>query len=336
MQVRVFAFEDIDEGLPLLPLAARRALDHAGRRLSLAAWRTLDLPARVKLVQLGGAQQVPVEQVCDVIASAVPPASACPVRDGSELSERPTAVKALGVSAAQWRRLGPLERFVVAHLAKRQRAALLRRALGEMGQGDGTVGHDGGGDVGGAPGDGQRGPLDGPNGEVAQARGRRLTHLSASGDAHMVDVADKPITKRQAVAAARVVMRPATARLVEELSGPKGDVLAVARVAGIMAAKRTPELIPLCHHIALTRVTVSFRVEQAAGVIQVSARAEARDRTGVEMEAMVAASVAALTIYDMLKAVEKGIVVEQVVLLSKDGGRSGHYQHHDPCEEDSA
>ena len=146
----------------------------------------------------------------------------------------------------------------------------------------------------------------------------------------MVGVGDKPITRRVAVAGARVAMLPATAALVEQAAGPKGDVLQVARIAGISAAKRTPELIPLCHGIALTRVAVSFRVEQAQGLIHVRAEAEARDRTGVEMEAMVAASVVALTIYDMLKAVEKGIVVEEVVLLSKDGGRSGNYRRPQP------
>ena len=121
-------------------------------------------------------------------------------------------------------------------------------------------------------------------------------------------------------------MRPATAERVVAASGPKGDVLAAARIAGIMAAKRTPELIPLCHGIALAQVTVHFDVDVEAGRVTVEAGATAADRTGVEMEAMVAASIAALTIYDMLKAVERGIVIEEVVLLGKAGGRSGHYR----------
>lgn len=324
--LRVYPFEDIDERLPLLPLAARRALDNAGRRLSLAAWRELPLSARVTLVEQGGLRHVQLDPVLGAIASAQPPAEPCPQRRDGELDRCPAAASDMGVDVGLWQLLDPLERFVLAHLAKRQRRDQLRRALLEMGH-HGAVA--------------QRLPASANGsaaGEVvvhASAAVGQLTHLSASGEAHMVDVADKPITQRVAVAGARVVMKPATAQLVEALTGPKGDVLAVARVAGIMAAKRTPELIPLCHNIMLTRVTIRFRVEREAGVIHVEARAEARDRTGVEMEAMVAASVAALTIYDMLKAVEKGIVVEQLLLLSKDGGRSGRYRYHDPSGEEA-
>jgi cyclic pyranopterin phosphate synthase len=160
---------------------------------------------------------------------------------------------------------------------------------------------------------------------------RPLSHLSASGEAHMVDVAAKPETLRRALASARVRMRPETVRLVEEHGGPKGDVLGVARLAGILAAKRTAELIPLCHPIALTRVAVHFDLDVAAGTIEVKAAADAHGRTGVEMEAMVAASVAALTVYDMLKGVERGIAIDEVVLLEKSGGRSGHYRR-DPTQ----
>jgi len=159
-----------------------------------------------------------------------------------------------------------------------------------------------------------------------------LTHLDGRGEAHMVDVGDKPITRRRAVAAATVCMRPDTARRIVEASATKGDVLAVARVAAIGAAKRTPELIPLCHTIALTRVEVGFDVDVDAGRVSVKAAADAYDRTGVEMEAMVAAGVAALTIYDMLKGVERGMRIEEVVLLAKQGGRSGHYRRDPPGE----
>jgi cyclic pyranopterin phosphate synthase len=147
----------------------------------------------------------------------------------------------------------------------------------------------------------------------------------------MVDVGEKSVTHRQARATATVRMLPETAERVAAASGPKGDVLSVARIAGIMAAKRTPDLIPLCHGIALTQVTVNFAVDVEAGRVTVEAAAEARDRTGVEMEAMVAAAVAALTIYDMLKAVERGIVIEEIVLLEKSGGRSGQYRR--PSQE---
>ncbi len=151
-----------------------------------------------------------------------------------------------------------------------------------------------------------------------------LSHLSAEGEARMVDVGPKPPTQRRAVAAARVKMK--TARLALERSGPKGDVLAVERLAGIMAAKRTPELIPLCHGLALTHAAVHVDVDVEAGLVLIQAEAEATDRTGVEMEAMTAAAVASLTVYDMLKAVDRAMTIEQVALLEKAGGRSGHYR----------
>ncbi len=166
----------------------------------------------------------------------------------------------------------------------------------------------------------------GPTADRTPDQVGQLTHLTTSGEARMVDVGPKPQTHRRAVAAAVVRMRPETARLIVDQTAPKGDVLAAARLAGIMAAKRVPELIPLCHTLALTRVVVQLDVDQQTGAVQVKAAAEAYDRTGVEMEAMVAASVASLTIYDMLKAVDRAMSIEQVVLLEKSGGRSGHYR----------
>lgn len=139
----------------------------------------------------------------------------------------------------------------------------------------------------------------------------------------MVDVGDKPVTDRVAIAEAVVTMAPATSRLLASGKTPKGDVLATARIAGIMAAKRTQELIPLCHAIALSSVTIELAVRDASVVVSCTARA--RDKTGVEMEALTGASVAALTIYDMLKAVDRGMRFE-VSLTSKSGGRSGTWQ----------
>ena len=158
------------------------------------------------------------------------------------------------------------------------------------------------------------------------AVGDPLTHLSPDGQAWMVDVGDKPITARRALAMATVKMEPATAQRIVERDVPKGDVLAAARLAGIMAAKRTSELLPLCHPLALTRVAVQVEVDPSAGRVGIKAAAEAADRTGVEMEALTAASVAALTIYDMLKAIDRGMSIEQIALLEKSGGRSGHYR----------
>ena len=149
----------------------------------------------------------------------------------------------------------------------------------------------------------------------------RLTHLDESGAARMVDVGAKPSTERRAVAEARVRMSPETAALVERGDGPKGEVLGTARLAGIGAAKRAGELIPLAHPLALTFVDVEGRVEAGEGVVRLRAEARTVGPTGVEMEAMTAAAVAALTVYDMVKGVERGVEVERVSLLSKSGGR---------------
>jgi cyclic pyranopterin monophosphate synthase len=142
----------------------------------------------------------------------------------------------------------------------------------------------------------------------------------------MVDVGAKPATQRSAVARATVRVSSQTADLVERGDAPKGDVLGVARVAGIQAAKRTAELIPLCHPLGLTFVGVEASIDAGAGAIRLEAEARTTGPTGVEMEAMTAAAVAALTVYDMVKGVERGARIEQVVLLSKSGGRSGEYR----------
>lgn len=152
-----------------------------------------------------------------------------------------------------------------------------------------------------------------------------LTHLDSQGHAHMVDVTDKSATAREAVAEALVRMLPQTLRLILEGGHPKGDVFAVARIAGIMAAKKTHELIPLCHPLLLTSIKVELEAEGEDGV-RITARCKLAGQTGVEMEALTAASVAALTLYDMCKAVDRGMCIEQVRLLEKLGGKSGHYR----------
>ena len=151
----------------------------------------------------------------------------------------------------------------------------------------------------------------------------RLSHVDEQGQARMVDVSGKEETERTAVARATVEMEPATAALVAANGLHKGDVLATARLAGIQAAKRTGELIPLCHPLGLDHVDVELAVDEDAGVVTVVASARVRARTGVEMEAMTAASVAALTVYDMVKAVERGVRISSVELVEKSGGRSG-------------
>jgi cyclic pyranopterin phosphate synthase len=155
---------------------------------------------------------------------------------------------------------------------------------------------------------------------------KRLSHVDARGRARMVDVGAKRPTRREAVAGARVVMRPATLRRIVAGDLPKGDVLAVARVAGIAAAKETPRLIPLCHPLLLTHVGVDFRADAAGGVLAIEASARVEGRTGAEMEALTAASVAALTIYDMCKAVERTMRIGEIRLVAKSGGKSGDFR----------
>lgn len=151
----------------------------------------------------------------------------------------------------------------------------------------------------------------------------RLTHLDDKGDARMVDVSGKDETERIAVAEGRISMRPETLALIVDGQVPKGDVLAVARVAGVMAAKRTPDLIPLCHPLNLSSVAVEFEPETDASSISIRATCKLRGRTGVEMEALTAVSAAALTIYDMCKAVDRGMTLEDIRLVRKSGGGSG-------------
>jgi cyclic pyranopterin phosphate synthase len=149
----------------------------------------------------------------------------------------------------------------------------------------------------------------------------RLSHVDEHGAAHMVDVADKNVTHRRAVAEATIHMKPETLAMIVEGRAPKGDVFAVARVAGIMAAKRTSDLIPLCHPLSLTRASVELEPLEAA--VRVTATVETDGKTGVEMEALTAAGVAALTLYDMCKAVDRGMTVDGLGVLSKEGGKSG-------------
>ncbi len=153
-----------------------------------------------------------------------------------------------------------------------------------------------------------------------------LTHLDASGAANMVDVSDKEVTLRTAMAEGAVVMLPATIDLIRQGDAKKGDVLGTARLAGIMASKRTHELIPLCHPLLLSKVTVDCRIDEALPGIRVSAEVKVSGQTGVEMEALTAVSVACLTIYDMVKAADRAMRIEGVRLRMKSGGRSGTFE----------
>ena len=153
-----------------------------------------------------------------------------------------------------------------------------------------------------------------------------LTHFDSTGNARMVDVGDKEVTERIAVARATVTMLPATLELIANKKAAKGDVLAVAQLAGIMAAKRTADLIPLCHPLALSSVELKLSLDKARNAVDIEATCKLKGRTGVEMEALTAASIAALTVYDMCKAVDRGMVISDVKLLHTSGGKSGTWQ----------
>jgi cyclic pyranopterin monophosphate synthase len=152
-----------------------------------------------------------------------------------------------------------------------------------------------------------------------------LTHFDSAGQAHMVDVGDKPATHRVAVASGRISMLPTTLELVKSGNARKGDVLGVARIAAIQGAKRTSELIPLCHPIAITRISVDLTIDELHSSVECTARVETHGPTGVEMEALTAVQVGLLTVYDMCKAADRGMVISEVRLLEKQGGRSGSF-----------
>lgn len=161
----------------------------------------------------------------------------------------------------------------------------------------------------------------------------KLSHINERGEAQMVDVGDKSVTQRTAVAEAKVLMAPATLDLIARGEAKKGDVLATARIAGIMAAKRTHELVPMCHPLLITKAAVDFETLADGSGLWVRSEVRVSGQTGVEMEALTAASVACLTIYDMVKAVDRGMVITGLRLIEKSGGRSGHYVAEDSARE---
>lgn len=155
---------------------------------------------------------------------------------------------------------------------------------------------------------------------------KKLTHLDEKGRAKMVDVSEKQITRREAVARGSVYMKPDTIKLIKDRKIPKGDVFSVAKIAGIAAAKKTSELIPLCHPLSIASVDIDFDLNGKRNKVEIEARVKVVGQTGVEMEALTAVSVAALTIYDMCKAVDKEMVISDIMLMEKKGGRSGHFK----------
>jgi len=308
----VFPFEDIGPHLELVPLAARRALDHAGFKLSLEGWRSLSLEQREQVLLAGCASVVDVATVAKIVRHAEPAPTAIPPSPDPSVMEMPEglagATCASGVlDASAWASLTGLQRFVLVHACRRSVSrsdpTILTTALETILL-----------------------MLEARTAQAPNDPASLSSHLGPKGDVRMIDVALKASTQRRAVAVSRVRMRSETAERLSRGDTPKGEVLATARIAGIMAAKRTPELIPMCHAIALTHVAIEIDVDAASAIVTIKASAEAIDRTGVELEAMVAASIAALTVYDMLKGIDREMVVEDVALLEKSGGRSGHFR----------
>jgi cyclic pyranopterin phosphate synthase len=292
--VRLYFFDGVDATLDLVPLSARRALDRAGFKPSLEAWRELPLELRRGIVEAGAGQVVDVARVEAALGASSIPRSA--VVEEPAVGRVPDAVRAAygverPISDALWLSLSALDRYALGHVAARGKSDRLAAAYVEI------IGHS-----------------------------AVSTHLGPAGGARMVDVSQKAASLRQAIAESRVTMSAEAFALVQSQSVPKGDVLGTARLAGIMAAKRTAELIPLCHPLSLTKLALSLELDIQRTAIAIQATVEAFDRTGVEMEALTAVSVAALTIYDMLKGIDRSMEIGPTRLLSKSGGRTGDFR----------
>lgn len=308
--VKLYTFDEAGTTLERLPLAARRALDLVGIRLSLADWQDLPQKERVKVTHHGSQDEVDLAAVRALVA----------VRGGETVSPRveprgdipPDAlVEAYApvgrLSAAIWSSLSPLDQYVLDKVAERvqHRLAHSPQAGGQEGSGEGRLAAT-----------------------YAEVVGHTQisTHLRARGGVQMVNVGVKSVTKRRAEAETSVSMSEQAFELLASHQVPKGDVLSTARIAGIMAAKRTSDLIPLCHTLLLTHVGVDLKLVRDRREVEIVAVVETTGKTGVEMEALVAASTAALTIYDMLKASDRAMQIGPTRLVSKSGGASGDYQ----------
>lgn len=294
--MKLYAFDEIDEQLELVPLSARRAFDAAGLKPSRAAWLSLPLETRRRIAELGSGPTIDAAEVRELGRGARPaPDEIAPPPDPDASGPPPHVTSAFGaerpISGAVWSALSPLDRYALAKVADKPRRDRLEGAYREI---------------------------------VGQSA--LSTHLAPQGGVRMVSVSSKAPSLRRAVAESSVTMaEPAFARL-KSATAAKGDVLGTARLAGIMAAKRTPELVPLCHHVALDHVAVELELDEARTAVRISASAESFGRTGVEMEAMVAASVAALTVYDMLKGYDRSMEIGPTRLTLKSGGRTGEFR----------
>ena len=292
--MKLYRFDDVDGRLDLVPIAARRALDMAGLKLSLEAWRALPHAARAALTSLGQRAAVDTAVVAALLVDVAPEPME-PLQEPPADSAPSELVGALGIErplpASLWATLAPLDRYALMKVSRRGPSERLAAAYREI---------------------------------VGQSA--FSTHVGPEGGVRMVDVGEKAVTRRRAVAETFVAMSGVAMQALVRGEAPKGDVLGTARLAGIMGAKRTSELLPLCHPLSLSHCAVDLDVEADAGRVRVVASVETTDRTGVEMEALTAASVAALTLYDMLKAIDRGMQIGPTRLTEKSGGRSGDYR----------
>ncbi len=285
-----YRFEAIDDELSLIPLSARRVLDTLGQRLSLGAWRSLAVEDRWQVARAGAEEDVGARAVAFLLRATPAPEKIQPVAEPDRASVPTEITAALGTSRliddTHWRGLRALDRYVLAKCSRSpERLAAAYDEIMTM---------------------------------------QTLPHLTASGEAHMVDVSAKDVTPRRAVATARVRTSPVVIEAIAAGTMVKGDVVAVARVAGILAAKRTPELVPLCHPVQTTSASIDIDLDAPGGEVRIRAVVEAIDRTGVEMEAMVAASISALTVYDMIKSADRWASIEFVQVEEKSGGKGGN------------
>ena len=292
---RLYSFEGIDDSLTLIPLCARRTLDALGAKLSLAAWQSLPLPTRQAIAAAGSGGEVAADDAARALSRVDPqPPPVLKVGDPPHDAVPDDVTASLGqehsLANAVWSALEPLDRWVLVKVARRGNPERIEQAYDEI------VGHS-----------------------------AVSVHLRPDGSLRMVNVADKSITERTAMAESQITMSSDAFARLQRGDSPKGDVLSTARLAGIMAAKRTSDLIPLCHPLRLSSVEVDCVLMPESNSVRVQTKVIANDRTGVEMEALVAASIAALTIYDMLKAFDRSMVIGKTRLLAKSGGKSGDF-----------
>ena len=395
LEFAVYSFEGLLPDLESPPIAARRALDQSGIRLSVEGWRSLSADERQKVTLAGVAERVDAERIASLIRRASPaPKSTSPVADPDPAAPPEALVKALEpnrtIDARRWARLRSIDRYALAHTYRRAVArsafSLLCDAfdavLAQTAQKPADGGYPqrswaAGGSVlppppapgaskyepagyyssvtpppgaaepatasaadppesspftraAGTPTTRMRATPHPETGNATGARGGLSVQLTQAGEVHLTDVTRKPKTERRAVATGSLWTAAETVTRLIAADGPRAEVFATARIAGIMAAKRTHEILPACHPVTLTHLELTVELDEAGSSVHVTAVAHAYDRTGCETEAMVAVSAACLTLYDMLKGLDRGIVIGEVKLMEKSGGRSGHYERVGP------